>query len=162
MTDAGPSPARVTWLLLALVTLAGLVVRVIPVALADFPVNDGGLFVAMTRGIRDAGWGLPDTVVWNGIDLPFSYPPLGFYLAGLLEAVGADLLGVFRWLPLLTATLIETGGMDRAIGKILMYVLWMGIYAVLAGMLVPSVVACREAAEACEEPFQSKNLDLAP
>ena len=66
MTDSGPSPARWTWLLLAVVTLAGLVVRLIPVALADFPVNDGGLFVAMTRGIRDAGWGLPDTVVWNG------------------------------------------------------------------------------------------------
>ena len=52
LTDAGPSPARLTWLLLGLVTLAGLLVRAIPVALSDFPVNDGGLFVAMTRPSR--------------------------------------------------------------------------------------------------------------
>jgi len=95
-----------TWLLLGLVTLTGLAVRAIPVALADFPVNDGGLFVAMTRAIEDAGWGLPAAVTWNGMDIPFSYPPLGFYVAGGLDALGADLLDVFRWLPLVTATLI--------------------------------------------------------
>ena len=107
LTDAaGPSPARLTWLLLGLVTLAGLAVRAIPVALSDFPVNDGGLFVAMTRAIEDAGWALPAAVAWNGLDVPFTYPPLGFYVAGGLDALGADLLSVFRWLPLLTATLI--------------------------------------------------------
>ena len=64
---------------LAGVVLAGLVVRAIPVALADFPVNDGGLFVAMVQAIQVAGWGLPLTVDWNGAELPFAYPPLGFY-----------------------------------------------------------------------------------
>jgi hypothetical protein len=100
--------ARLTpWLVLAAVTVAGLVVRTIPVAAADFPVNDGGLFVAMTRAIGDAGWALPEAVAWNGADLPFVYPPIAFYQAGLLETVfGLDLYGVFRWFPLLYATLV--------------------------------------------------------
>ena len=107
LTDAaGPSPARLTWLLLGLVTLAGLAVRAIPVALSDFPVNDGGLFMAMTRAIEDAGWGLPATVAWNGMEVPLSYPPLGFYMVAGLHALGADPFGVFRWIPLLSATLI--------------------------------------------------------
>lgn len=107
LTDVGPMPARMPWLLIGLVTLVGLVLRAIPVALTDFPVNDGGLFLAMTRAIRDAGWALPATVAWNGTDLPFAYPPLAFYVAGALEAVfGVDLFSVFRWLPLLASTLI--------------------------------------------------------
>ena len=107
LTDSRLTPSRAAWLALTGVTLAGLVVRGIPVALADFPVNDGGLFVAMVRAIQDAGWALPDTVAWNGLDLPFAYPPLAFYTARVLEsAFGLDLFGVFRWFPLVTAALI--------------------------------------------------------
>jgi len=92
---------------LAGVALAGLVVRAIPVALADFPVNDGGLFVAMTRAIEDAGWGLPQTVGWNGSQLPFAYPPLGFYLSGGISSLfGQSLTDVFRWLPLVASALV--------------------------------------------------------
>ena len=87
--------------------LAGLVVRAIPVALADFPVNDGGLFVAMTRAIEDAGWSLPLTISWNGSELPFAYPPLGFYLSGGLSSLfGLELTDVFRWLPLVASALV--------------------------------------------------------
>jgi 4-amino-4-deoxy-L-arabinose transferase-like glycosyltransferase len=60
----------------------------------------------MTHAIRDAGWGIPVTVAWNGMELPFAYPPLGFYLAGGLETIGLDIFGVFRWLPLLASTLV--------------------------------------------------------
>jgi hypothetical protein len=84
----------------------GLAVRAIPIVLTDFPVNDGGLFVAMTRAIQDAGWTLPATVAWNGADLPFTYPPLAFYVAGLLESIGLDLFAVFRWAPLVFAALV--------------------------------------------------------
>lgn len=107
VTDTGPMPARVTWLLVGAITLAGLVVRAIPIALSDFPVNDGGLFLAMTRAVQDAGWGLPATVAWNRTDLPFVYPPLGFYAAGTIQvALGVDLFAVFRWIPLFASTLI--------------------------------------------------------
>jgi hypothetical protein len=104
-----PTPARRNQLLigLAAVTLVGAVVRAIPLALSDFPVNDGGLFVAMTRATEAAGWALPDSVAWNGSSIPFAYPPLAFYLAGALESVfGADLFDVFRWLPLLASVAI--------------------------------------------------------
>ncbi|MGH2488931.1 MAG: hypothetical protein ACRDFR_04885, partial [Candidatus Limnocylindria bacterium] len=98
---------RTAWLTLAGVTVAGLIVRAIPPAVSDFPVNDGGLFVAMTRAIQEAGWALPVSVAWNGADLPLTYPPLAFYALGALDSVlGLDLLGVFRWFPLLTSVLI--------------------------------------------------------
>jgi hypothetical protein len=107
LTDAGPMPVRMTWLLLGAITVAGLVVRAIPVALSDFPVNDGGLFLAMTRAIQDAGWALPATVPWNGSDLPFTYSPLAFYKVGLLNSLfGLDMDGIFRWYPLLMSVLI--------------------------------------------------------
>lgn len=107
LTDTGPPAARTSWLLIGLVTILALVLRTIPVALANFPVNDGGLFMAMTQAIQDAGWALPTTVAWNGNELPFAYPPLAFYGAGALEAVlGLDLYAVFRWLPLVASTLI--------------------------------------------------------
>lgn len=107
LTDAGPIPARMTWLLAGAITLAGLVVRVIPVAVSDFPVNDGGLFLAMTRAIQDAGWTLPATVAWNGADLPLTYPPLAFYKVGVLSSLfGLDEYGIFRWYPLLMSVLI--------------------------------------------------------
>src|SRR5207302_5535234 len=57
---------------------------------------------------------------------------------------------------LLAVALVETGGMDKSIGKILMSVFEMGIYAILAGMLMPSFMAMRDAAEASESPFQLK------
>jgi LSD1 subclass zinc finger protein len=55
----------------------------------------------------------------------------------------------------IVATLLETGGFDTTLGKILMVVTVLGIYAILAGMLVPSVVACQEAADACEFPYEA-------
>jgi Dolichyl-phosphate-mannose-protein mannosyltransferase len=100
-------PRLTVWLAPAGVTVAGLAVRAIPLAVTDFPVNDGGLFLAMTRAVQDAGWALPVTVEWNGSQLPFIYPPLAFYKAGLLEAFfGLDMYGIFRWFPLMWSTLV--------------------------------------------------------
>ena len=43
---------------------------------------------------------------YNGGSIPFTYPPLGFYLtAGLHLTTGASLLDVMAWLPALIATL---------------------------------------------------------
>lgn len=95
------------WVALISVTVAGLILRAIPVAVTDFPVNDGGLFLAMIRAIQDAGWSLPHTVSWNGDDLPFIYPPLAFYAAGLGEsALGVELFAYFRWFPVMASALI--------------------------------------------------------
>ncbi len=96
-----------TFRAVSLPILTGLLVRAIPVLTTDFPLNDGGLFYAMTRDLQAANFLLPATTSYNGLDIPFAYPPLGFYLAGLLSsAFGIGLLDIFRFLPLIVATLM--------------------------------------------------------
>lgn len=88
--------------LVLVVTAIGLGVRAIPVAMADFPLNDGGLFAAMIGAIQHNGWIPPAELAWNGREIPFAYPPLGFYLSGSLAAgTPLDLVTIFRFLPLL-------------------------------------------------------------
>jgi hypothetical protein len=90
----------------SLPVLTGLFVRALPVTRADFPLNDGGLFYAMTRDLRDAGFLLPATTTYNGLDIPFAYPPLAFYLAAILSSIpGIELIDLFRLLPVVFATL---------------------------------------------------------
>jgi hypothetical protein len=96
--------ATLVWLVL--VTLIGLAVRSIPVTLADYPLNDGALFLTMVQAV-ETEWTLPVTVAWNGTQLPFTYPPLGFYLVGLAHAVvGIDLTTLFRFVPLVASTMV--------------------------------------------------------
>lgn len=84
----------------------GLLVRLSFVAAADFPLNDGGLFVSMARQIRLAGGALPWTVPYNGEPIPFVYPPLPFYLAALVAGDSvATLLAFERWFPLVVSML---------------------------------------------------------
>lgn len=97
--------------------LAGLAVRGIAVLTADFPLNDGGLFHAMTAAILEAGGALPSTVSWNGDAVPFLYPPLGFYVtAGIVWATGQELVEVQRWLPLVfnVLTIVAVFGLARS------------------------------------------------
>jgi hypothetical protein len=87
---------------LAVVAALGLgaLVRLLPVVLADFPLNDGGLFYRMTQELLSNGLRLPLMTSYNGGGIPFAYPPLGFYLtAGLHLATGAPILELVRWLP---------------------------------------------------------------
>ncbi len=77
-----------------------------PTLASDFPLNDGGLFYVMVRDLQAAGFALPATTTYNDAALPYAYPPLGFYLAGLLASVGPwSLLDLFRWLPLACSVL---------------------------------------------------------
>lgn len=47
----------------------------------DFPLGDGGLFVEMIYAIKNNHYLLPEFVNYNGYQIPFAYPPFGFYLA---------------------------------------------------------------------------------
>lgn len=118
-TDA---PPRIVWadVLVTLgVLAAALVVRAASVIRADFPLNDGGLFLAMTAEIERNGWSLPATVTWNGREIPFAYPPLGLYLTGLITAAfGIDILVVMRVLPLVLSTV--AAAVVFAIGRTLL------------------------------------------
>jgi hypothetical protein len=94
-------PDRVDAIALAVALIAGLLVRVHYIMMADFPLNDGGMFYVMTRELMQAHYHLPVFTTYNGAGLPFAYPPLGFYVAGLLSQVThTPLIDVFRFLPL--------------------------------------------------------------
>jgi hypothetical protein len=102
---AGPI-AQWYGLLVAACILAGALVRAFHVLSFDFPLNDGGLFFTMTRDLQDAGYRLPAFTSYNGGDIPFAYPPFGFYFAGLLDDLTPlSLLDVYRFLPWLAASL---------------------------------------------------------
>ena len=89
----------------SLPVLIGLLVRAIPLLVAGFPLNDGGLFYSMTQNILAAHFALPLHASYNGVGIPFVYPPLGFYLAALMAQAGIPLLTVFMLLPLAASVL---------------------------------------------------------
>jgi hypothetical protein len=93
-------------LILAAAILLGGYVRLNPSSLAGFAINDGGMFAVMVDDLRANGYALPAFTTYNHLDIPFAYPPLGFYLG----ALAADLSGgtaaeTLGWLPALIASL---------------------------------------------------------
>lgn len=74
--------------------------RLYSVLQSSFPLNDGALFYTMTRELSANLFVLPEFSNYNNLHIPFAYPPLGFYLSGLLnQLTGWDLLDIFRILP---------------------------------------------------------------
>lgn len=84
----------------------GVAVRAFHVLSSDFPLNDGGMFYAMAQDLQRSGYHLPGYTSYNGGSIPFTYPPLGFYVAALVDDLTPlSLVDVFRFLPLLGASL---------------------------------------------------------
>ena len=102
---APESARRARWLLAAAIVL-GLLVRLVPVASHDFPLNDGALFYQMALEIRQAGFSLPSTTAYNADGIPFTYAPLGFYLAALVGGTPEGILAAVRWIPLIVGCLM--------------------------------------------------------
>lgn len=95
--------ASTTWLALAAVSLVGLAIRAPAALAADFPLNDGGLFYQMILDLEATWPALPETTTYNGLDAPYAYPPLGFYLGAMLHGwLGMD---VMRAIPLAASVL---------------------------------------------------------
>ena len=95
-----------TVLLLFSAILFGGIVRAAPAALSDFPIHDGGMFYVMTGELQANQYLLPETTSYNHVQSPFAYPPLGFYLAGLINDVfRVDLLDLLRWFPAVVSIL---------------------------------------------------------
>ncbi len=92
----------------AFVTAAlGFFVRAYRTFATDFPLNDGGLFLVMTRDLQRSHYLLPVTTTYNGAGIPFAYSPFGFYVAGLLNDITRiPLLDVFRLLTLFVTTAV--------------------------------------------------------
>ncbi|MGA7669750.1 MAG: hypothetical protein WBW04_04970 [Nitrolancea sp.] len=81
-----------------------LIVRLLVVLTADFPLNDGGMFMVMIRNLQASHYALPHFTDYNGLHIPFAYPPLGFYAAAFLsDLTHTDPITILRVLPLLLA-----------------------------------------------------------
>jgi hypothetical protein len=94
-------------------------VRLSYLASAGFPLGDGGLFYVMVQDLQQAGYRLPVETSYNGAAIPYAYPPLGLYLAGLGQQMGPwSLLDVFRWLPF-ALSLLTIAAFAHLAGKLL-------------------------------------------
>jgi hypothetical protein len=79
----------------------GILVRAIPIIAAGSVVGDGGLWMAMIDDIRAAGLSVPAVTSYNGLEIPFVYPPAALLgAATLAETFGIATIDVLRWAPL--------------------------------------------------------------
>ncbi len=132
---AGRARSR-SWAVLAFAILLGGFVRLAHVLSYGFPLNDGGMFLTMTEDLLRSGLALPLYTTYNGLHIPFAYPPLPFYLAAIATRLtGASLLQVLRFLPALISILAIPAfySFCRAILRSRIQ----ATYAVLAFALVP-------------------------
>src|SRR5688572_18406930 len=93
-------------LILILALFFGTFVRFNPSLLAGFPINDGGMFAVMVDDLKDSRYALPAFTSYNQLDIPYAYPPLGFYLGRVTaDLFSLDTIQVLRWLPAFFASL---------------------------------------------------------
>ncbi len=68
---------------------------------SSFPLNDGGMFYAMSKDLLNAHFALPRFTSYNFEAIPFAYPPLSFYLVAIINwTTGLPLITLVRYLPL--------------------------------------------------------------
>ena len=88
------------------ITIIGFAIRIAPALQAGFPLNDGGLFYAMIVNLQEAHYALPLYATYNLAQIPFAYPPLAFYITGLLsDLLHIPVLDLVRLLPPIISTL---------------------------------------------------------
>ncbi len=96
------APSQEEWgvLLAMLATIFGGWARLFPPDISGFPINDGGLFYLMLRAVQENGLRLPAYVQYNGLQVPFAYPPLAFYIGAILsDLFRLDAVEILHWLP---------------------------------------------------------------
>jgi len=85
---------------LGMALVLGAAVRFMPVMMAGFPLNDGGMFYVMIQDLIANGFGLPLFTTYNLANIPYAYPPFGFYVAALLKIfLRLPEMETLRWLP---------------------------------------------------------------
>ena len=78
----------------------GILTRFLLMFKVGFPFNDGGLFYVMVTDIQANHYLLPSFSSYNGQQIPFVYPPLAFYLTGLInDLTHIPLIDLIRWIP---------------------------------------------------------------
>ena len=93
-------------LILFLACALGAYLRFSPTMLAGFAINDGGMFAVMVDDLKANRFILPAFTTYNHLNIPYAYPPLGFYFGALVSSLfGMDSTQVVRWLPAFFASL---------------------------------------------------------
>ena len=93
-------------LILILAIFLGTFMRFNPTLLARFAINDGGMFAVMVDDLKVSDYLLPKFTAYNHLNIPFVYPPLGFYLGRIAaDSFGLSAVQVVRWVPALFASL---------------------------------------------------------
>ncbi len=89
-----------------LAILLGTFMRFNPTMLAGFAINDGGMFAVMVDDLKASHYLLPAFTTYNHLNIPFAYPPLGFYLGRVTaDLFNMDTLQIMRWVPAFFASL---------------------------------------------------------
>jgi hypothetical protein len=99
---------RAEWanLIFMLAVFVGTFMRFNPTLLAGFAINDGGMFAVMVEDLKTNHYWLPAFTTYNHMNIPFAYPPLGFYFGGLAsDLFGLSAVQAVRWIPALFASL---------------------------------------------------------
>lgn len=87
-------------------TAIGAYLRISQLVDLPLPLNDGGLFYAMTKDLQENQFRIPAVTSFNGANIPYAYPPLAFYLYGFISmATNGSLMDLFRLLPAIIASL---------------------------------------------------------
>ena len=90
----------------------------------------------MTEDLLRSGFALPRYTSYNGLNIPFAYPPLPFYLAAIATRLtGAPLLQLLRFLPAVLSILAIPA--FYSLCRALLRSRIQAAYAVLAFALVP-------------------------
>jgi hypothetical protein len=85
-------------------TVVGLLIRLALPLASSFPLNDGGLFYVMIRDLQAMHYSLPVFTTYNQAHIPFAYPPMAFYITGLIgDLTRIPLLDLIRLLPALVS-----------------------------------------------------------
>jgi hypothetical protein len=93
------------WFSMSVLLLIGGLVRFLPLGMSTYPLNDGGLFAHMAGDLVRNGFALPQVTTYNGLEIPYAYPPLGIYLTAVIaRGSGLDAITVVRWLPAMVST----------------------------------------------------------
>ena len=89
-----------TLVFLIIALLIGGYIRLSPVLNAEVPINDGGMFLVMSEELVENGFALPELTGYNRLNIPYAYPPLAFYLTGILhQTMGWAFIDIIRILP---------------------------------------------------------------
>ncbi len=74
--------------------------RIMPAWMAGFPISDGGMFYTMILDLQKNGYAPPLFTSYNQLNIPFAYPPLGFYIGAFLnDFFDIPVIEILRWLP---------------------------------------------------------------